>query len=111
MGLEIDDEKISQTLENLDFQFEINSDKSKWYVNKPFWRSDINISEDLHEEIARIIGYDEIPLSFLSGQIPKWEPNLEYDTKIFLQDILVGIGLSETISYLSFNFFFISLSN
>ena len=49
--------------------------------------------------IARIIGYDEIPLSFLSGQIPKWEPNLEYDTKIFLQDILVGIGLSETISY------------
>ena len=99
LGLEIDDEKISQTLENLDFQFEVNSDKSKWNVNKPFWRSDINISEDLHEEIARIIGYDEIPLSFLSGQIPKWEPNLEYDTKIFLQDILVGIGLSETISY------------
>ena len=62
-------------------------------------RDSINISEDLHEEIARIIGYDDIPLSFLSGEIPKWEPNEQYDTKIFLQDILVGIGLTETISY------------
>ena len=99
LGLDLDDKKISNTLENLDFTFDFSTKESTWQVDKPFWRSDINISEDLHEEIARIIGYDDIPLSFLSGEIPKWEPNEEYDTKIFLQDILVGIGLTETISY------------
>ena len=99
LGLDLDDKKISNTLENLDFTFDFSAKESTWQVDKPFWRSDINISEDLHEEIARIIGYDDIPLSFLSGEIPKWEPNEEYDTKIFLQDILVGIGLTETISY------------
>ena len=99
LGLDLDDKKISNTLENLDFTFDFSTKESTWQVDKPFWRSDINISEDLHEEIARIIGYDDIPLSFLSGEIPKWEPNEGYDTKIFLQDILVGIGLTETISY------------
>jgi len=99
LGLDLDDKKISNTLENLDFTFDFSTKESTWQVDKPFWRSDINISEDLHEEIARIIGYDDIPLSFLSGEIPKWEPNEQYDTKIFLQDILVGIGLTETISY------------
>ena len=99
LGLDLDDKKISNTLENLDFTFDFSAKESTWQVDKPFWRSDINISEDLHEEIARIIGYDDIPLSFLSGEIPKWEPNEQYDTKIFLQDILVGIGLTETISY------------
>lgn len=99
LGLSIDNEKISKTLSYLDFKYDFDSNKEIWSVEVPFWRSDIEISEDLHEEVARIIGYDEIPLSYLSGEIPEWQPNKLFETKIFLQDLLVSAGLNETISY------------
>tara|TARA_B110000438_G_scaffold239657_1_gene238009 strand:- start:3054 stop:5444 length:2391 start_codon:yes stop_codon:yes gene_type:complete len=99
LGLNIDNEKISKTLSYLDFEYIFDSNLELWSVEVPFWRSDIEISEDLHEEIARIIGYDEIPLSYLSGEIPEWQPNKLFETKIFLQDLLVSAGLNETISY------------
>jgi len=99
LGLDINNEKISNTLNYLEFKYDFDSKLENWSVEVPFWRSDIEISEDLHEEIARIIGYDEIPISFLSGEIPAWEPNKSFEMKIFLQDLLVGAGLNETISY------------
>ena len=99
LGLSIDNEKISKTLSYLDFKYDFDSNKEIWSVEVPFWRSDIEISEDLHEQVARIIGYDEIPLSYLSGEIPEWQPNKLFETKIFLQDLLVSAGLNETISY------------
>jgi|TARA_B110000263_G_scaffold40552_1_gene32303 phenylalanyl-tRNA synthetase beta chain len=99
LGLDIDNEKISKTLSYLDFKYEFDSKLETWSVEAPFWRSDVEIPEDLHEEIARIIGYDDIPVSFLSGEIPEWQPNKSFETKIFLQDILVSAGLNETISY------------
>ena len=99
LGLVISSEKISQTLSNLNFEYDFSEEKELWEITKPFWRSDIEIPEDIHEEVARIIGYDEIPLAYLSGSVPKWEPNLSLDTKNIAQDILVGAGLTETISY------------
>lgn len=99
LGLEIPNEKVSKTLSDLNFRYEFNQEIETWEIDKPFWRSDIDIPEDIHEEIARIIGYDEIPLTYLSGSVPKWEPNISLDTKNMAQDILVGAGLNESISY------------
>tara|TARA_B110000438_G_scaffold303284_1_gene364097 strand:- start:2823 stop:5213 length:2391 start_codon:yes stop_codon:yes gene_type:complete len=99
LGLDINNEKISNTLNYLEFSYDFDSKLENWSVEVPFWRSDVVIAEDLHEEIARMIGYDEIPLSFLSGEIPEWQPNRSFETKSFLQDLLVGAGLNETISY------------
>jgi len=99
LGLEISNEKISETLLYLNFEYVFNEEKELWEITKPFWRSDIDIPEDIHEEIARIIGYDQIPSTYLAGSVPKWEPNLSLDTKTKTQDILVGAGLNETISY------------
>ena len=99
LGLEIENDQISETLLNLNFKFDFFEENGTWEITKPFWRSDIEIPEDIHEEIARIIGYDAIPLSYLAGSVPKWEPNKSLDTKTMAQDILVGAGLNETISY------------
>ncbi len=56
LGLEISNEKISKTLSDLNFEFDYNQTNELWEISKPIWRSDIEIPEDIHEEIARIIG-------------------------------------------------------
>ena len=99
LGLEIDNEIISKTLNSLNFSYDFDKLKDIWKVETPFWRSDITLPEDLYEEIARIVGYDSIPLKFISGEIPKWEPNKLFEYKNTLTDLLVGSGLYETISY------------
>ena len=99
LGLDISNNQIDQTLDNLNFHFTFDQINQIWEIEKPFWRTDIQIPEDIHEEIARIIGYDEIPLAYLSGSVPKWEPNKSLDIKYLSQDLMVGAGLSEAISY------------
>ena len=99
LGLDISNNQIDQTLDNLNFHFTFDEINQIWEIEKPFWRTDIQIPEDIHEEIARIIGYDEIPLAYLSGSVPKWEPNKSLDIKYLSQDLMVGAGLSEAISY------------
>jgi phenylalanyl-tRNA synthetase beta chain len=51
------------------------------------------------EEIARIVGYDKIPVTLLSDELPPQRRNLslEYEQKV--RDILVGCGLTEVITY------------
>ena len=99
LGLEIENEIISKTLNSLNFSYDFDKLKDIWKVETPFWRSDITLPEDLYEEIARIVGYDSIPLKFISGEIPKWEPNKLFEYKNTLTDLLVGSGMYETISY------------
>ena len=59
LGLEIDDQTISDILERLDMQIE--PVEAGWRVTAPSCRFDIAIEVDLIEEIGRIYGYTEIP--------------------------------------------------
>ncbi|MBM3947661.1 MAG: phenylalanine--tRNA ligase subunit beta [SAR202 cluster bacterium] len=68
-------------------------------LEAPFWRSDIAIEDDLVEEIARIIGYDEMPTTSLSGHIPHHVPQPMWDLKQKARDLLAAAGMHEAISY------------
>ena len=68
-------------------------------VTVPYWRSDIAQEDDLVEEVARIIGYDEMPTTTLSTSIPLHEPQPERELRERVKDILVACGMQETISY------------
>lgn len=69
------------------------------WMEPPYWRSDITIEDDLVEEVARIIGYDTIPTTMLSTDIPHWEPQPITELKEVVKDLMVGGGMQETISY------------
>ena len=68
-------------------------------VSAPYWRTDINIEDDLVEEVARISGYDDIPTTPLSGRIPLNEPDEARALRDRVKDILAGCGMQEVVNY------------
>ena len=68
-------------------------------VTVPYWRSDINIEDDLVEEVARIVGYDEIPTAMLSTPVPHHRPQPLQELKDRVKDLLVSCGMQEVINY------------
>ncbi|MCZ6538728.1 MAG: phenylalanine--tRNA ligase subunit beta [Chloroflexi bacterium] len=97
LGIEFETTQVESTLGNLGFEMTSNADG--WNVQIPYWRPDISISEDLVEELARIIGYDNIPATTLSGRTPKWQPQPKLDLRRRVTDALVQAGMRETIGY------------
>jgi phenylalanyl-tRNA synthetase beta chain len=59
----------------------------------------VNIADDVVEEIARIIGYDQIPTSRLHGELPPAWPQPRLDLRCRVADILAAAGMQEVITY------------
>lgn len=97
LGVKFESDIVEATLGNLGF--DLKSDDTGWDISIPYWRPDISIPEDVIEEIARIVGYDNIPTTTLSGRPPQWQPQPELDLRNFVIDSLVKSGMRETISY------------
>ena len=77
----------------------ITPDESSSRVfTSPSWRHDIAIEEDLVEEVARHVGYenigDELPPAYSAGEYQASEVR-----KKLLRQTLVDMGFDETISY------------
>ena len=98
LGVEFSGEQVVDTLTLLGFEVDIFSN-NEYMVRAPYWRSDINIEVDLIEELARIIGYENIPTTLLSGSIAHQEPNYLMDLKSRVRQALVGFGFDEIITY------------
>ncbi len=99
MGVNYPDDQVETTFESLGFEFESLSGDSGWRVSIPYWRSDISIPEDLVEELARIIGYDDLPATPLTGSFPRWEPGLKHLFRQRVVDALTSYGMKQTITY------------
>jgi phenylalanyl-tRNA synthetase beta chain len=98
LGTSLTKEQISPYLRSL--QMEVNDiDGQRLQVRPPSFRVDISREIDLIEEVARLHGYDNIPVTF-----PMMSSNNEADDpSIKLHDqacsIMTGIGFSEIITF------------
>ena len=97
LGFEIKNKLIEQTLELLGFKLE--RQKEGWDVEIPSWRPDISIQEDLVEEVARIVGYDDIPTTILSGAPPSSQSQNFIQLREKISDVLISLGMYESINY------------
>ncbi|HVE59366.1 MAG TPA: phenylalanine--tRNA ligase subunit beta [Pyrinomonadaceae bacterium] len=95
-GLNVKFEEISRILNALGVSSKINPE-SRIYT-APTWRHDLAIEEDLVEEVARVVGYDqigeELPPAFGAGE---YQPN--ETRKFHLRQTLSNQGFDEAISY------------
>jgi phenylalanyl-tRNA synthetase beta chain len=98
LGMQLSMEQIMEVLDRLGFAYESLS-PSEILVTCPYWRTDIAIADDIVEEVARIIGYNELPTATLSGELPEWQPAPFPSLRERVRDILVGCGIQEVITY------------
>ena len=98
LGIEFPLERVDEILTSLGFSTSIQ-DESALTVTVPYWRIDIAQEDDLVEEIARIIGYDNLPTSTLSTSIPPHQPQPDRELRERVKDILVACEMQEVISY------------
>ena len=97
IGIEIPREESLDALARLGFQYAESGDTL--VVTPPAIRTDIGITEDVVEEVARIVGYDRIPVRIPDGPLPLHERHPLEDLREQVRDRLIGFGLQETVSY------------
>jgi phenylalanyl-tRNA synthetase beta chain len=97
LGVEFSAEKMQAALVSLGFECE--ADSAGVTTCAPYWRSDINLPVDVIEEVARIIGYDQIPNTMLSGALPRHKPDYAIGLKQVVSQIMVGFGFQELITH------------
>jgi phenylalanyl-tRNA synthetase beta chain len=97
LGVEFPREESLEALKRLGFQYAESGDT--FVVTPPPIRTDIGITEDVVEEVARIVGYDRIPVRVPDGPLPLHERHPLEELRERVRDRLVGFGLQETVSY------------
>ncbi len=98
LGCDIPDQDIESTLMGLGMSLSLQS-AGEWRVTPPSYRFDINIEADLIEEVARVYGYSNLPVSRPVSQASlKAQPKKD----ILRQDIrttLLNRNYQEAVTY------------
>jgi len=98
LGIELPTTQVRQVLEALGFGCRwVPPDH--YIVRVPYWRTDVSIADDVIEEVARILGYDEMPTTQLRGEVPVHEPQPRIDLREGVRDALAAAGMQEIITY------------
>ena len=97
LGVEFSLDQITGALTALGF--DCKTEGSQVRVTAPYWRSDIAQAVDLIEEVARVIGYDQIPTTLLGQPIPRQNPEPVLNLKREIRQSLTGYGFQEVITY------------
>lgn len=98
LGLKIDDEEIVRLLTALGLGVSPSGD-GQWQVEVPSHRFDISLEVDLIEELARLYGYNRLPVRYPQARLapqPKAEAAVELSA---LRRLLVARGYQEAITY------------
>ena len=97
LGANVSDKEVENILKRLGMSLKKSGDG--WTVTPPAFRFDVQYEVDLIEEIARIYGYNNLPLEkplapLTIGSIPEAQLNLRR-----IRQALVDLGYQEAITY------------
>lgn len=101
LGIELSPVEMVEILQRLEFKTEIKDGTVR--ATAPDHRLDIGTGvigvADLLEEIARVYGYERIPETRMSDELPPQIGNPKQDKEERVRDLLVNLGLQEVVTY------------
>jgi phenylalanyl-tRNA synthetase beta chain len=94
-------ELSTNDVHDLLLRVEINSstDGKKFVIYPPFWRTDLELKEDIVEEIGRLYGYDQLPVVLPARAAKPVARNSLLDFKTSLREQLSKNGANEVLTY------------
>lgn len=97
LGSTLSTEETAQILRNVEFVVEERG--SELLVTAPFWRTDIEIAEDVVEEVGRLYGYDRLTLQLPQRDLAPVSPDAQLEQKAQLRTTLSRAGANEVLTY------------
>lgn len=98
LGMQMDLAQVEQLLNNLGLATTANG-AGQWTVNVPSHRFDISLEVDLIEELARLYGYNNLPVRYPQARLaPQARPETRGELPN-LRRLLVARGYQEAITY------------
>jgi phenylalanyl-tRNA synthetase beta chain len=97
LGVHLTAEAMKELLQNVEFTVEITD--STLTVLAPFWRTDVELREDVVEEIGRLHGFDKLPLELPGRDITPAAKDPLLETKSMVRSILSAAGANEVLTY------------
>jgi phenylalanyl-tRNA synthetase beta chain len=99
LGMSVSTKRMLEIFSLLDIQVQ-NSESPEWLLTAPSYRIDLEREEDAIEEIARIVGYDEVPTStFEHAPLTGIRDPLKLrDFDSLVRTTLLSIGANECVS-------------
>ncbi|MGQ7275909.1 phenylalanine--tRNA ligase subunit beta [Marinobacter sp. V034] len=98
LGLEINRTEIEEILTRLGLHVD-KLTREGWLIRVPSYRPDIAIEEDLIEEVGRIFGYNNLPVTTPFGGLALREEPEAVRPVSAIQSLLVSRGYQEAITY------------
>ncbi len=99
LGVELSPKEITRLLERLEFGVERVERKPALKVTVPDYRLDVDGTDDLIEEVARMYGYANLPNSRMNDELPPQRTNVDLEQEELVRDLMVDAGLQEVITY------------
>lgn len=97
LGSKFSAEEIVTLLNNVEIQAHEASGPIE--VNAPFWRTDLEIKEDIVEEIGRLYGFNQLPMALPQKSITPVTPDNLRSLKSKIRTILSRAGANEVLTY------------
>jgi phenylalanyl-tRNA synthetase beta chain len=97
LGFDMDADQVERILRDLGFA--VTANEQGWCVTAPSWRFDISMEADLLEELARIYGYDNLPVTHIKADLVIPHRSEKRLTLRTLRRHLAARGFQEAITY------------
>lgn len=97
LGLQLDSKEIGDLLRNVEFVVEDESDEIQYIA--PFWRTDIELPEDIVEEVGRLYGFDKLPRVLPTRSTKPAPRNEKRVLKQHIRESLAKSGANEVLTY------------
>lgn len=97
LGVKIIESDVSRLLQNVEFY--VDSNVKGIEVVPPFWRTDIEIKEDIVEEVGRLYGFDRMPLNLPSRDLSPGVKDNMLELKKTVRQLMSSAGSNEVLTY------------
>ena len=96
-GMKINIKRVKEILESLEYKVLAESNKGL-NLEVPYFRTDVEVEDDLVSDVLRISDYEKIPISLINRSPPKEITPDIYNFENKVKDVCVSLGLHEHIT-------------